>query len=102
MLGIIFIVEKSFPSLDHLFEGGQDGPARAMEGEAGSAPEDDVCTPVYIPCSNMTLLVIKSIRNYSTIFSAALSLFDIQIWVSGLGCNKNSKMIVNSKAMISG
>jgi hypothetical protein len=102
MLGIIFTVEKSFPSLDHLSEGDQDGPARAVEGEVGNAPEDDACTPVDIPCSNMTLSVIKSIRTSSKIFSAALSSFNIQIWVSGLGCNKNLEMTVNSKVMISG
>jgi hypothetical protein len=41
MLGIIFIVAKSFPSLDRLSEGGRDGSTRAMEGEAGSMPEDN-------------------------------------------------------------
>jgi hypothetical protein len=95
-------VAKSFPSLDHLSEGGRNGPAREMEGEVGSAPEDDACTPVDIPHSDMTLSVIKSIRTSSTIFLAALSSFDIQIWVSGLGCNRNSVMTVNSKAMILG
>jgi hypothetical protein len=78
MLGIIFIVAKSFPSLDCLSEGDRDGPARAVEGEVGSAPEDNAYTPVDILCSDMTLSVIKSIRTYSTIFSAALSSSDIQ------------------------
>jgi hypothetical protein len=93
---------KSFPSLDHLSEGGRDGPARAVEGEVGSAPEDDACTPVDILCSNMTLSVIKSIRTSSTIFSTALSSSDIQTWVSWLRCKRNSETTVNSKAMISG
>jgi hypothetical protein len=84
MLGIIFTVVKSFPSLDHLSEGGWDGPSRAVEGEAGSTLEDDACTPVDILCSDMTLSAIKLIRTSSTIFSAALSLFDIQTWVSWL------------------
>jgi hypothetical protein len=48
-------VEKSFLSLDCLSEGGRDGPARAVEGEVGSAPEDDACTLVDIPHSDMTL-----------------------------------------------
>jgi len=39
-------VAKSFPSLDHLFEGGRDGPARAVEGEDANAPEDDDFTPI--------------------------------------------------------
>jgi hypothetical protein len=82
ILGIIFTVEKSFLSLDHLYEGGWDGPARAVEGEAGSAPKDDACTPVDTPRSDMTLSVIKSIKIYSTNFSAALSLSDIQSRVS--------------------
>jgi hypothetical protein len=73
-------------SLDHLSEGGQDGPTLALEGEASIAPEDDAYTPVDIPCSGMTLLVIKSIRTSSTIFSAALSSSDIQTWVNWLGC----------------
>lgn len=91
---------KSFPSLDRLFEGGQDGPAQAVEGEAGSTPEDDACTPVDIPRSDMTLSAIKSIRT-STIFSATLSSFDIQTWVSWLRCKRNSETTTNSKAMIS-
>jgi hypothetical protein len=102
VLGIIFIVAKSFPILDRLSEGGRDGPSWAVEGEASSAPKDDACTPVDILHSDMTLSVIKSIRTSSTIFSAALSSFDIQIWVNGLECNRNSEMIVNSKAMILG
>jgi hypothetical protein len=73
-----------------------------VAGEGGSAPEDDAYTPVDIPHSDMTLSVIKSIRTSSKSFLAALSSFDIQIWVSGLGCNRNSEMTVNSKAMISG
>jgi hypothetical protein len=75
-------VAKSFLSLDHLSEGGRDGPARAVEGEAGNAPEDDACTPVDTPHSDMTLSVIKSIKTSSTTFSAALSSSDIQAWVS--------------------
>ena len=82
ILGIIFTVAKSFLSLDCLSEGSQDGPARAMEGEAGNAPEDDVCTPIDIPHSDMTLSVIMSIRTSSTIFLAALSSSDIHAWVS--------------------
>ena len=82
MLGIIFIVAKSFSSLDHLSKGDQDGPTQAVEGEVGSAPEDDACTPIEIQRSDMTLSVIKSIRTSSTIFSATLSSFDIQTWVS--------------------
>jgi hypothetical protein len=78
MLGIIFTVAKSFLSLDCLFEGGREGLAQAVEGEAGSAPEDDAYTPVDIPCSDMTLSIIKSIITSSTIFSAALSSSDIQ------------------------
>jgi hypothetical protein len=101
MLGIIFTVAKSFPSLDHLSEGGQNGHAQAVEGEAGSAPEDDACTPVNILRSDMNLSVIKSFRTSSTIFLAPLSSFDIQIWVSELRCNRNSEMRVNSKVMIS-
>jgi hypothetical protein len=95
-------VTKSFPSLDHLSEAGRDGPSRVVEGEDGSVLEDDDCRPVDIPRSDMTLSVINSIRTSSTIFSAALSSFDIQIWVSGIRCNKNSEMIVNIKAMILG
>jgi hypothetical protein len=53
-----------------------------VEGEAGSMPEDDVCTPIDIPHYDMILSAIKSIRTSSTIFSAVLSLFDIQTWVS--------------------
>ena len=102
MLGIIFIVAKSFSTLDRLFEGGQDGPAWAMEGEDGSVPENDACTPMDIPHSDMTLLIIKSIRTSSTILLAVLSSFDIQIWVSRLGCNRDSNMTVNSKEMILG
>jgi hypothetical protein len=102
MLGIIFTVAKSFPSSDHLSEGGWDGPSRAVEGEAGSAPEDDACTPIDILHFDMTLLVIKSIRTSSTIFSAALSSSDIQTWVSWLGCKRNLETTVNSKEMISG
>jgi hypothetical protein len=82
ILGIIFTVAKSFLSLDRLSKGSQDGPARAVEGEAGNAPEDDACTPVDTPRFNMTLSVIKSIRTSSTIFLAALSSSDIQAWVS--------------------
>jgi hypothetical protein len=82
ILGIILIVAKSFPSLDHLFEGSWDGLARAVEGEARNAPEDDACTPVDIPLSHMNLSFIKSIRTSSTIFSATLSSSDIQAWVS--------------------
>ena len=82
MLGIIFTVEKSFSSLDHLSEGDRDGPARGVEGEVGNAPEDDACTPVDIFHSDMTLSVIKSIRNYSTTFSTTLSSSNIQTWVS--------------------
>ena len=82
ILGIIFIVAKSFLSLDRLSKGSWDGPARAVEGEAGNALEDDACTPVDTPRSDMTLSVIKSIKNSSTIFSAALSSSDIQVWVS--------------------
>jgi hypothetical protein len=95
-------VAKSFPSLDHLFEGGRDGPAQAVKGEVGSAPKDNACTPVDIPHSDMTLSVIKSIRTSSTIFSASLSSSDIQTWVNWLGCKRNSETTVNSKAMISG
>jgi hypothetical protein len=102
MLGIIFTVVKSFPSLDHLSEGDRDGPAQAVEGEASSMPEDDACTPVDIPHSDMTLSSIKSIRTSSTIFSAVLSSFDIQTWVSWLECKRNLETTVNSKAMISG
>jgi hypothetical protein len=82
ILGIIFTVTKSFPSLDHLSEGIQDGLARTVEGEDGNVPEDDSCTPVEIPRSDMTLSVIKSIRTSSTIFSAALSSSNIPAWVS--------------------
>jgi hypothetical protein len=102
MLGIIFTVAKSFLILDHLFEGGWDGTTWEVEGEASSAPENDACTLIDILYSDMTLSVIKSIRTSSTIFSAALSSFDIQIWVSELGCNRNSDMTMNSKAMILG
>jgi hypothetical protein len=82
ILGIIFIVVKSFSSLDHLSEGNQDGLARAVEGEDGNAPKDDACTPIDIPHSDMTLSIIKSIRTSSTIFSATLSSSNIQAWVS--------------------
>jgi hypothetical protein len=82
ILGIIVTVANSFLSLDHLFEGGRDGPAREVEGEVGNSPKDDAYTPVDTPCSDMTLSVINSIKTSSTIFSAALSLFDIQAWVS--------------------
>jgi hypothetical protein len=82
ILGIIFTVAKSFPSLDHLSEGGQEGHARAVEGDVGSAPEDDVYTPIDISFSDMTLSVVKSIRTSSTIFSPALSSSDMQTWVS--------------------
>ena len=102
ILGIIFIVEKSFMSLDRLSEGSQDGLARAVEGEDGNAPKENACTPVYIPRSNMTLSVIKSIKNSSTIFSVALSSFNIQTWVSWIKCKRNSETTVNSKAMILG
>jgi hypothetical protein len=95
-------VAKSFPSLDCLSEGGQDGPARAVEGEAGSMLEDDPCTPVGIPRSGMTLSAIKSIRTSSTIFSTALSSFDVQTWVNWLGRKRNSKTTTNSNTMISG
>jgi hypothetical protein len=82
ILRIILIVEKLFMSLDHLFEGNQDGPSREVEGEADNAPEDDACTPVDTPHSDMTLSVIKSIKTSSTTFSAMRSSFDIQAWVS--------------------
>ena len=82
MLGIIFIVAKLFSSLDHLSEGGQDGPTRAVEGEAINSPEDDACTLVDTPRSDMTLSVIKSIKTSLNSFSIVLSLFDIQAWVS--------------------
>jgi hypothetical protein len=82
ILGIIFIVAKSFPSLDHLSKGSWDGSAQAVEGEAGNSPKDDACTPVDTPRSDMTLSVIKSIKNSSTTFLAALSSSNIQAWVS--------------------
>jgi hypothetical protein len=82
LLGIIFTVVKSFPSLDRLSEGSRDGLGQAVEGEAGNAPKDDACTPVDIPRSDMTLSVINSIKTSSTIFSVALSSSDIQDWVS--------------------
>ena len=82
MLGIIFTVAKSFLSLDHLSEGGRDGSTRSVEGKDGSAPEDDACTPVDIPLSDMTLSFIKSIKTSSTSFSVALISSDIQAWVS--------------------
>jgi hypothetical protein len=82
IIGIIFTVENLFLSLDHLSEGCRDGLARAVEGAGGNAPEEDACTPVDTPCSDMTLSVIKSIKNSSTSFSIALSLSDIQAWVS--------------------
>ena len=75
-------MEKLFPSLDCISEGGRDGPARAVEGEDGNAPEDDSYTPVDIPRSDMNLSVIKSIITSSTIFSVVLSSSDIQTWVS--------------------
>jgi hypothetical protein len=78
ILGIIFKVAKLFLSLDRLFEGGRDGPARAVEGEAGNALEDDASTPVDTPRSDMTLSFIKSIKTSSTTFSVALSSVDIQ------------------------
>jgi hypothetical protein len=48
MLGIIFIVVKLFSSLDCLSEGGREGPAQVVEGEASSSPEDDIYTPLDI------------------------------------------------------
>jgi hypothetical protein len=81
-VGIIFTVAKSFPRLDHLSEGNWDGPSQAVEGKAGNSPKDDACTPVDILHSDMTLSVINSIKTSSTIFSVALSLSDIQAWVS--------------------
>jgi len=77
ILGIIFIVVKSFSRLDRLSEGGRDGPTRAVEGEDGSAPEDDACTPVDNPISDMTLSIIKLIKNSSTNFSIALNTSNI-------------------------
>jgi hypothetical protein len=82
ILGIIFTVAKSFPILDHLSKGSRDGPARAVEGEARNYPKDDACTPVDIPRSDMTLSIIKSIKNSSTIFSSKMRSSNIQAWVS--------------------
>jgi hypothetical protein len=96
ILWIIFIVVKSFMILDHLSEGSRDGLARAVEGGDGNAPEDDACTPIDTPHSDMTLSVIKSIKTYSTSFSAALSSFDIQTWVSELECERNSRTTMNN------
>jgi hypothetical protein len=48
-----------------------------VEGEAGSGPEDDACTLVDTPHSDMTLLVINSIKTSSTTFSATLNASDI-------------------------
>ena len=87
---------KSFSSLDCLSEGSRDGPTQEVEGEYGNAPEDDACTPVDTPLSNMTLSVIKSIKTSSTIFSAVLSSSNIQAWASYLGCERNSKTTLNS------
>jgi hypothetical protein len=75
-------VAKSCLSLDRLSEGSRDGPTSAVEREARNAPEDDACTPVDTPHSDMTLSFIKLIKTSSTIFSAVLSSSDIQAWVS--------------------
>jgi hypothetical protein len=77
MLGIIFTVAKSFPSFDRLSEGSRDGPARAVEGEAGSAPEDDACTPVDNPHSDMTLSALRLASTSLTDSSVALNSSDI-------------------------
>jgi hypothetical protein len=62
----------------HFSSFGQDGPARAVDGEACSPFVEDACTPVDTPLSNMTLSVIKSRRTYVIDSSTAVSSSDIR------------------------
>jgi hypothetical protein len=60
----------------------QDGSERAVEGEAWGPLVDNSWNPVDNPHSEMTLLVINSIKTSSNNFSVVLSSSDIQAWVS--------------------
>jgi hypothetical protein len=75
MVGINLALTRSSLCLVCFSSDGQDGPTpRVVDGEARSPLIDDACTLVDI---NMTLSVMRSIKNSSTIFSAVLNSSDI-------------------------
>ena len=77
MVGINLAFTRSSLCLVLFSSDGQDGLDRVVDEEVGSPLMDDACTPMDNPLSDMTLLVIRSIKTSSTTFSAALNSFDI-------------------------
>jgi hypothetical protein len=78
ILGINLEFARSSLCLVHFSSIGWDGPNRAMDGEVDSPLVEDACTPIDTPLSNMTLLVIKSRRNFIIDSSTAVSSSDIR------------------------
>jgi len=79
-IGLAFAMSSVF--LVYFSSIGHDGMVRAMEGEACTPLVDEAWTPIDNPHSELTLLVIKSIKTSSTNFSAALSSSNIQARVN--------------------
>ena len=63
--------------LVHFSSTSQDGPARAVDREAGSPLVKDACTPIDTPLSDMTLSIIKLRVTFVTDYSTAVILSDI-------------------------
>jgi hypothetical protein len=83
ILNINLTFVRSSLCLVHFSSAGRDGPAQAVDGDACLALVDEAWIPSNI---DMTLSVIKSIKNSSVSFSTALNSFDMhtrgeQSWV---------------------
>jgi hypothetical protein len=78
MLGIILGFTISSLCFVHLLAAGRDGLAREVDREPYNLLAKDACTPVDTHLSDMTLSIIKSIKNSSTAFSAVLNASEIR------------------------
>jgi hypothetical protein len=77
MLGISLAFAMSSLCLVRFSTVCRDGPARAVDGEAATPLDDEAWTPVDIPLSDITLLVLKLASTSLTDSSAALSSSDM-------------------------
>jgi hypothetical protein len=70
MVGISLAFVMSYLCLERFSVVCRDGPARAVDGEVSTPLDDEAWTPVDIPLSDITLLVLK-LESTSLIDSSA-------------------------------